>query len=136
MSEEVKTNSQEAPVDGTPSFLDRLSLRGKDALNARAKNVYVAIRTEAQQRVSAAYAEVLSVETEIANHEDVGVKNAQDLKPDMKEAPAVWVAKALELQKKLYYARLAYSLASNWFNAQFPAKDEVSLPEVKIIQGI
>lgn len=133
-SEEVKNQSTVAETN--PSFLDKLSLRGKEALNARAKNVYVAIRTEAQQRVSAAYAEVLSVETEIANHEDVGVKNAQDLKPDMKEAPAVWVARALELQKKLYYARLAYSLASNWFNAQFPAKDEVSLPEVKVIQGI
>lgn len=134
MSEEVKNQSTVAETNS--SFLDKLSLRGKEALNARAKNVYVAIRTEAQQRVSAAYAEVLSVETEIANHEDVGVKNAQDLKPDMKEAPAVWVARALELQKKLYYARLAYSLASNWFNAQFPAKDEVSLPEVKVIQGI
>lgn len=140
MNEEKESNTVEEIVESqettTPSLLDKMSQRGKAVLDARAKNLYVALRTEAQQRVSAAYSDVLALETEIATHQDLSPKNAHDLSLNIKDAPGAWVAKSLELQKKLYYARLAYSIALKWFNELFPAKDAVSLPEVAPIQGI
>lgn len=138
MDTEEKTNmsASEAPAQGNPSFLDRLSMRGKEVLDSRAKTKYVGTRTAAEQAVSAAYTKVLTTEAKIAEHNDVSIKNMHDLTPGSNSDPAVWVNQALDLQKELYYARLSYSIAKQWFDEQFPARDNVSLPEVKTIQGI
>jgi len=134
MSEEIK-NVEETAVEQL-SLLDKLSRRGKDVLDARARNAYVTARTMAQQQVNAAYTKVLAVEAEIASHEDVSIKNINDLTPNMEGGPAVWVEKALKLQKDLYYARLSYSIAKKWFEVQFPKKDDVTLPDVQTIDAI
>ena len=136
MSEEIK-KSEEVPVEGqAPSYLDILQMKGKDVLDSRARTKYVGTRTAAEQEVSAAYTKVLTTEAKIAEHKDVSIKNMHDLTPGASSDPAVWVSRALELEKELYYARLSYSIAKQWFDTMFPARDNVSLPEVKTIQGI